>query len=84
MVVIPVHIPVRVSNFKSDLLYVFKLTVDAWYPLPPYQCCTCHLTCICTYNELRRSEGEEMMLYLGIMVLTLTSPSTQLVYMYCV
>ena len=27
---------VRVLNFKSDLLYVSKFTVDRWYPLPPY------------------------------------------------
>ena len=53
-----------------------KFTVDdAWYPLPPY---------ICAYNGIPRSEGvsfspvkgEELMLYTGIMVLTLTSPFT--------
>ena len=43
MVVIPVHIPVRVSNFKSDLLYVFKLTVDAWYPLNYHHINTVHI-----------------------------------------
>ena len=36
MVMTPVHIPVRVLNIKSDLLYVSEFTVDAWYPLPPY------------------------------------------------
>ena len=44
MVVIPVHIPVKVLKIKSDLLYVSEFTVDTWYPLPPYQCCTYKLT----------------------------------------